>query len=185
MVVWLTGLPSSGKTTLGKALVARFTKAGKKAVLIDGDQLRRGPISKHLSFTWRDRETNALRAAAVAQYVERVGGIAVCCFVSPYMRVRQAVQKMIGPERFVLVHVSCLLSVCMQRDVKGLYASAARGEITGLTGHDAPYEAPRGEENPIVVDTATNGPDKSVEMLLHELREGVAWREPNTQNQLA
>ena len=139
--VWLTGFSSAGKSTIAQLLTARMEARARTVTLLDGDVVRTH-LSKGLGFSKQDRDTNILRIGFVATEIVRHGGIVVVAAVSPYEATRNQVRDMIGRDRFVLVHVATPLAVCEQRDVKGLYAKARRGELTGLTGIDDPYEAP-------------------------------------------
>jgi sulfate adenylyltransferase len=148
--IWFTGLSGSGKSTTAEALTDLLMEHGRQVTVLDGDVVRTH-LSKGLGFSKEDRDTNILRIGFVAAEIVRHGGVAICAAVSPYSATRNAVRTMIGPERFVEVFVDTPLDVCEQRDSKGMYAKARRGEITGFTGIDDPYEAP---ENPeITLDT--------------------------------
>lgn len=140
-VVWLTGFSSAGKSTIALLLAARLEARGRTVTLLDGDVVRTH-LSKGLGFSKQDRDTNILRIGFVASEIVRHGGIAIVAVVSPYEATRNEVREMIGGDHFVLVHVATPLDICEQRDIKGLYARARRGEIKGLTGIDDPYEAP-------------------------------------------
>ena len=139
--IWFTGLSGAGKTTIAEVLVEFLVAHGRQVTLLDGDAVRTH-LSRGLGFSRADRDANVLRIGFVAAEIVRHHGIAVCAAVSPYETTRQQVREMVGPERFVLVHVNTSLEVCKSRDVKGLYARAHRGEIKGVTGIDDPYETP-------------------------------------------
>jgi sulfate adenylyltransferase len=139
--VWLTGFSSAGKSTIAQLLTARLETRSRTVTLLDGDVVRTH-LSKGLGFSKQDRDTNILRIGFVASEIVRHRGIAVVAAVSPYETTRNEVRDLVGRDHFVLVHVATPLEVCEQRDVKGLYAKARRGEIKGLTGIDDPYEAP-------------------------------------------
>ena len=139
MILWLTGLPCSGKTTLGRAVVDRLLAAGRSAELLDGDVLRRDRW-KDLGFTQRDREENVRRIGRLAEELTSAGVIAVVSAVSPYRAIRDEVRG--ASSRFVEVYVNAPLNVCEGRDPKGLYKKARAGEIHGFTGIDDPYEEP-------------------------------------------
>ena len=131
--VWLTGLSGAGKSTIGQILAERLTARGRTVTLLDGDVVRTH-LSRGLGFSKQDRDTNNLRIGFVAAEIVRHQGIVIVAAVSPYESTRNQVRDMVGIESFVLVHVATPLSVCEQRDVKGLYARARLGEIKGLTG---------------------------------------------------
>jgi sulfate adenylyltransferase len=139
--VWLTGLSGAGKSTIAGILTARLERRGRTVTLLDGDIVRTH-LSKGLGFSKADRDTNIRRIGFVSSEVVRHGGIAICAVVSPYESTRNEARDLVGERLFVLVYVATPLDVCEQRDVKGLYAKARRGEITGLTGIDDPYEPP-------------------------------------------
>jgi adenylylsulfate kinase len=138
--VWLTGLPSAGKTTLARALVERLRADGRPAELLDGDELR-ALLGRELGFSREDRMENVRRIGVVADLLSRNGVTAVCAVISPFREARDEVRAR-HDGRFVEVWVSTPVEVCAERDVKGLYARQRAGEITGLTGVDDPYEAP-------------------------------------------
>ena len=139
--MWLTGLSGAGKSTIAGLLASRLERRGRTVTLLDGDVVRTH-LSKGLGFSKEDRDTNIRRIGFVAAEVVRHGGAVICAVVSPYEAARNEARQMVGPASFVLVHVATPLEVCEQRDVKGLYAKARRGELTGLTGIDDPYEPP-------------------------------------------
>ncbi|MCS7313803.1 MAG: adenylyl-sulfate kinase, partial [Acidobacteria bacterium] len=148
--VWLTGLPGAGKSTLAEALTAMLLERGRPVTLLDGDEVPT-LLSKGLSFSQEDRDVPILRIGFVAAEVVRHGGAVVVAAVSPYAATRDRVRDMVGQDRFILVYVNTPLEVCEQRDAKGLFARARRGEIRGIPGMDAPYEPPRSPD--LVADT--------------------------------
>jgi bifunctional enzyme CysN/CysC len=142
-VVWMTGLPSSGKSTIASTLEQRLVESGRSAYVLDGDNLRHG-INGNLGFSPEDRAENVRRAAHVASVLADAGSVALVSLVSPYAADR-AQARQIAQERdldFIEVFVNTPLEECEARDPKGLYAKARAGEIQGFTGVDAPYEAP-------------------------------------------
>jgi bifunctional enzyme CysN/CysC len=141
--VWLTGLPASGKSTIGAALEAYIVRAGRFAYLMDGDNLRHG-ICGDLGFSGEDRLRNIIRAGELAKLFADAGGIAVVALVSPMADARDQVRKLHDDAglQFLEVFVDTPLEVCAARDPKALYARARAGEITGFTGVDDPYERP-------------------------------------------
>jgi adenylylsulfate kinase len=143
-VIWLTGLPCSGKTTIAKALIVELAARGFKTQLLDGDEMRNTPICSGLSFTRDDRDMNVRRLGYIAGLLAKHGVIAVVASVSPYRAVRGELVKSFGEQNigFVEVHVDAPVEVCSTRDVKGMYAKAFRGELKHFTGYDDPYEAP-------------------------------------------
>lgn len=140
--VWLTGLSGSGKSTLAKGLELRLTQAGRLCILLDGDNVRHG-LNRDLGFSADDRRENIRRVAEVARLLNDAGVIVITAFISPYAADREMARGIIGDEAFREVHVATPLAVCERRDVKGLYAKARGGALTGFTGVDAPYEEPQ------------------------------------------
>jgi sulfate adenylyltransferase len=148
--VWFTGLSGSGKTTTAEVLLGMLTRRGRTVTYLDGDVVRLH-LSKGLGFSREDRDTNILRIGFVASEIIRHGGAVITAAISPYRATRQEVRKMVGSDHFIEVFVDAPIEVCEQRDVKGMYARARRGEITTFTGIDDPYEPPLGPE--ISLDT--------------------------------
>jgi adenylylsulfate kinase len=140
-VIWLTGLSGSGKSTIAQQLEQLLFSEGYFAQVLDGDNIRMG-ISNNLGFSVEDREENIRRIAEVAKLYLHSGIITLASFISPTRAIRDMARDIIGPEDFVEIYINAPLEVCEQRDVKGLYAKARRGEIKGFTGIDSPYEAP-------------------------------------------
>ena len=139
--VWFTGLSGAGKSTVAEALVSLLLEHGRQTTVLDGDVVRTH-LSKGLGFSREDRDTNVLRIGFVAAEIARHGGAVVCAAVSPYRAARNEVRHLVGPERFIKVFVDTPLEVCEQRDTKGLYAKARRGELRDFTGINDPYESP-------------------------------------------
>ena len=163
--VWLTGLPSAGKTTLATALAARLAAEGVEGVeLLDGDEVREF-LSKGLGFSREDRDTNVLRIGWVAATLAKHGVLVLASVISPYAETRAGVAKLHTDRGadFVEIHVATPVEVCSERDVKGLYAKQRAGEMTGLTGVDAPYEAPTAPA--AVIRTHEQTLDESVDQL--------------------
>jgi adenylylsulfate kinase len=168
--VWLTGLPSAGKTTLATALAARLRADGVSGVeLLDGDEVREF-LSKGLGFTREDRDTNVLRIGWVAATLAKHGVLVLASVISPYAETRAGVAELHEQRGagFVEIHVGTPVEVCSERDVKGLYAKQRSGELTGLTGVDAPYEPPTTPA--AVVHTQDQTLDESVDQLHAVLR---------------
>ena len=167
--VWFTGLSGSGKSTTAEVLTVLLMEHGRQITLLDGDVVRTN-LSKGLGFSKDDRDINILRIGFVASEVVRHGGVAVCAAVSPYRAARDSVRNMVGADNFLEVFVDTPLEVCEQRDVKGMYAKARRGEIKGFTGIDDPYEAP---ENP---ELRLNTVDFTAEQNAHIVIDHLAGR---------
>lgn len=143
--VWFTGLSGAGKSTIANALVPMLLERGRQATVLDGDVVRTH-LSKGLGFSREDRDTNILRIGFVAGEIARHNGTVICAAISPYRNTRNEARKMVGEDRFVEVYVDTPIEVCEERDVKGMYARARRGEIKGFTGIDDPYEEPLNPE---------------------------------------
>ncbi|MBT1185170.1 adenylyl-sulfate kinase [Streptomyces sp. CJ_13] len=141
--VWLTGLPSAGKTTIAYALAERLRDEGHRVEVLDGDEIREF-LSAGLGFSREDRHTNVQRIGFVAELLASNGVKALVPVIAPFADSREAVRgrhAAVGTA-YLEVHVATPVEVCSERDVKGLYAKQAAGEISGLTGVDDPYEAP-------------------------------------------
>ena len=141
--VWLTGLPSAGKSTIARALASQLRADGRRVELLDGDELRTN-LTADLGFSREDRDTNVRRVGFIAGLLARHGVIALVPVIAPYAAARAAVRAAhdVDGTAFIEVHVATPLEVCAERDVKGLYAKQRAGEIHGLTGVDDPYEIP-------------------------------------------
>lgn len=139
VTVWFTGLSGAGKTTISKLVEQHLRAAAYPVESLDGDIVRQN-LTKGLGFSKEDRDENIRRIGFVAHLLSRNGVIVLVSAISPYREVRDEVRERIGD--FIEVYVNAPLKVCEQRDVKGLYAKARRGEIRGFTGIDDPYEAP-------------------------------------------
>jgi adenylyl-sulfate kinase len=140
-VVWLTGLPASGKTTTALHLERALFDSGRRVFRLDGDELRRG-LCADLGYSAADRKENVRRAASVAALFGEAGFICIAAFISPFRADRDLARQMAAPNRFVEVHVATPLEICRQRDRKGLYERASAGQIADFTGISSPYEAP-------------------------------------------
>jgi len=177
--VFFTGLSGSGKSTIANALMTRLLElTGRPVTLLDGDVVRTH-LSKGLGFSKEDRSTNVRRIGYVASEITKHRGIAICAPIAPYEADRQYNRKLISSfGGYIEVFVDTPLEVCEQRDVKGLYAKARAGLLTGFTGIDDPYEPPRNPE--IICRTAEESVEQCVEKILDYLyREGYLRREEN------
>jgi bifunctional enzyme CysN/CysC len=161
-VLWFTGLPGSGKTTLALELEQRLFGRGMQVYVLDGDNIRHG-LSADLGFSPADRGENIRRVGEVAALMARAGYITISAFISPYRADREMARRAAG-EDFHEIHLTADVSVCEERDPKGLYEKARRGEIEDFTGVSAPYEVPQAAQ--LKVDTGTQTVDESVAVLI-------------------
>lgn len=168
VVLWFTGLSGAGKSTVAGALEQALLKRGAHTYLLDGDNVRHG-LCAGLGFSEADRNENLRRVGAVAGLMLDAGLIVLSAFVSPLRSQRDAIRASLPAGRFIEVHVATSLDVCEQRDVKGLYQKARRGEIANFTGISDPYEAP--VEPEISLDTGVLSLDDSVQQLLQLLEQ--------------
>ncbi|MFJ2510662.1 adenylyl-sulfate kinase [Streptomyces griseoviridis] len=160
--VWLTGLPSAGKTTIAYELAGRLKTEGHLVEVLDGDEIREF-LSAGLGFSREDRHTNVQRVGFLAELLARNGVKALVPVIAPYAESRDAVRRrhQEGGSAYLEVHVATPVEVCSERDVKGLYAKQAAGELSGLTGVDDPYEEPE-------------SPDLRIESQHQSVRESAA-----------
>ena len=142
LMLWMTGLSGSGKSTLAIAIERELQRRGILCRILDGDNIRSG-INSNLGFSPADRRENIRRIAEVARLFVDTGIVTIAAFISPSEELRRMAAGIVGEEDFVEIYVSTPLGVCEERDVKGLYAKARRGEISEFTGISAPFEAPQ------------------------------------------
>jgi sulfate adenylyltransferase len=166
--IWFTGLSGSGKSTTAEILTTLLLEHGRNVTQLDGDVVRTH-LSKGLGFSKEDRDINIRRIGFVAAEIVRHRGVAVCAAVSPYRATRNDVRNMVGSDNFIEIFMDTPLEVCEDRDVKGLYAKARRGEIKGFTGIDDPYEAPNNPE--ISLDTVNYTAEENAHRIVDLLAE--------------
>jgi adenylylsulfate kinase len=167
--LWLTGLSGSGKSTIARALEAELFRRGATVYVLDGDNVRHG-LNRDLGFSPEDRAENIRRIGEVARLLTEHGAIVVTAFISPYREDRDRARGLMAAGDFVEVFVDADLAVCEERDPKGLYRKARRGEIPEFTGISAPYEPPAKPE--LVVRTAGATVDESVAEVIAFLERG-------------
>jgi adenylylsulfate kinase len=162
-VIWMTGLSGSGKTTVAKGVERYLHSQGILNQLLDGDNIRVG-ISNNLTFSSDDRAENIRRISEVSKLFLNCGVVTLNCFVSPTIEIRNIAKQIIGAENFIEVYINASVDTCEERDVKGLYQKARKGEIKDFTGISAPFEAPKSPE--IEINTAQLSIDESVQKVL-------------------
>jgi len=165
-VVWLTGLPAAGKSTLADELHRRLQAMQRPSYVLDGDKMRSG-LSRDLGFSEADRAENVRRIAEVARLMADAGLIAIVALISPYRADRRTARELMPAGEFVEVFVDTPLQEAERRDPKGLYRKARRGELRNFTGIDAPYEAPQSPELRVV--TPSESAKEGVERILDYL----------------
>ena len=163
VMVWFTGLSGSGKSTVALGVERELHKRGILCRILDGDNIRSG-INKNLGFSADDRKENIRRIAEIGKLFVDTGVVTLSAFISPTNESRHMASEIIGADDFREVYVSTPLEVCEQRDVKGLYASARRGEIKDFTGVSAPFEVP--EHPALTLDTSVLTLEESVNKVL-------------------
>lgn len=162
-VVWFTGLSGSGKSTLAHAVEARLHALACRTLVFDGDNVRHG-LCGDLGFSLEDRAENIRRIGEMVSLFIEAGIIALTAFISPFKKEREKVRTLVGANNFIEIYCQCSLSVCEQRDVKGLYRRARLGEISDFTGISSPYEAP--EQPALVLDTSSITLEESVDKVV-------------------
>lgn len=173
VVLWFTGLSGAGKSTIARLVETQLRERGEKVEVLDGDEVREH-LSKGLTFSREDRDTNVRRIGWVAKVLARNGVVAITAAISPFRATRDEVRASI-PDRFLEVHVGTPVEECARRDVKGLYAKAFRGEIPQFTGVSDPYEAPESPE--LVIETVGESPAASAARVVAYLEEH-GWIHP-------
>ncbi|PRY13283.1 adenylylsulfate kinase [Pontibacter ummariensis] len=163
LVIWFTGFSGSGKSTLANALEEALYEQGYHTFVLDGDNVRKG-LNSDLDFSDGSRKENIRRIGEVTKLMADAGLVVMSAFISPFREDRERVRKIAGEGNFIEVFVDCPIEVCEQRDTKGLYAKARRGEISNFTGISAPFEAP--ESPDIHIQSDKEPLDVSVQKLI-------------------
>ncbi len=166
-ILWFTGLSGAGKSTLANAVEETLYQLGHRTFVLDGDNVRHG-LCKDLGFSDQDRTENIRRIGEVAKLFVDGGVLALTAFISPFRSDRDTVRALMAEGDFIEIYCQCDLSVCEERDVKGLYKKARAGEIPHFTGISSPYEEPLNAE--IVVNTAAQPIEVSVAQVIDALR---------------
>lgn len=167
VILWLTGLSGSGKSTIAVALERSLLERGHLSYRLDGDNIRHG-LNRGLGFSAEDRKENIRRVGEVAKLFADAGSIVIVSFISPYRIDRDELRASLPTGDFVEIHVSASLATAEARDPKGLYKKARAGELKHMTGIDDPYEAPESPE--ILLNTETLSPEESVERIVSFLQ---------------
>jgi adenylylsulfate kinase len=163
VIAWFTGLSGSGKSTLAHAVEERLHQMGCRTFVLDGDNVRHG-LCSDLGFSPEDRVENIRRIGEIAKLFQEAGVIVLTAFISPFHSDRDRVRSLIPHGEFLEIYCRCPIEVCEDRDVKGLYKRARKGEIKEFTGISSPYEEPTDPET--VVDTASTPIDECVESVI-------------------
>lgn len=167
LVVWFTGLPKAGKKTIANLVREKLEKRGVLAERLDGGILRE-TVSKDLTFSKQDRDTNLERATYIAKLLSRNGGVVLASFVTPYKAEREKIRKELEEKaQFLEVHVKASVETCKQRDDTGMYAQAEKGELEEFTGVNAPYDEP--EKPELVLDTEKLGPEEAANEVVKQI----------------
>lgn len=165
-VMWITGLPCSGKTTLSEKLRLSLCHKNILTYIIDGDQIRKG-LSSDLGFLKEDRSENIRRVGEVAKLFSDVGFVVIASLISPFRKDRDKVRNNLGSDRFVEIYLDCPIEECEKRDVKGHYKSARQGKIKDFTGVSSPYEPPLHPE--LSLRTSTDNIESCVDKVISYL----------------
>ena len=165
-IVWLTGLPASGKTTIARELEKRLYETGVHTYVLDGDNLRHG-LNNDLGFSKNARKENIRRVAEVAKLFCDAGILTICSFVSPYKDDRDNAKRLVDKSEFIEVFVKCPLEICLERDPKSMYKKAITGKMKSFTGIDDPYEIP--ESADITIETDKLDLSESVDIIINYL----------------
>jgi adenylylsulfate kinase len=163
-LIWFTGLSGSGKSTLANLVEIALHQKGISTYILDGDNTRQG-INKDLSFAPQDRSENIRRIAEISNLMLDAGIVTLAAFVSPYIKDREVVKQIVGPNNVIEIYVNTSLEECERRDVKGLYKKARAGEIKNMTGISAPYQAPVNPDLEVITDGQSI--EESIEIIIN------------------
>jgi len=161
LIFWFTGLSGAGKTTLATQFHDHLLRQNLKSCILDGDVLRTG-LCQDLGFSPEDRSENLRRASETAKILANLGHIVICAFITPFQEDRDHIKSILG-SRYHEIYIQCDLSLCEERDTKGLYKKARNGEITSFTGIDSPFDEPTSPD--LVIHTGSQSIESSLEKL--------------------
>jgi bifunctional enzyme CysN/CysC len=164
VMLWFTGLSGAGKSTIANSLEQKLHALGKRTFVLDGDNVRHG-LNRDLGFTEADRVENIRRVAEVAKLFVEAGLMAIVSFISPFCAEREMARGLMAPDEFIEIFVDTPLEICEQRDPKGLYRKARRGELRNFTGLDSPYERPSNSE--LTLDATNNSASDLADRIIH------------------
>lgn len=170
LVVWLYGLSGSGKSTIANLLERELHSQGRMTQILDGDNIRSG-LNRNLGFSDEDRLENIRRIAEVSRLFLDAGVITICSFICPKRELRQLARQVVGEEDFLEVYVKASFEECARRDVKGLYAKAAKGGVKQFTGKDSGFEEPDHQDEVLVLNTEVETAEDSCRRLLQPVLE--------------
>lgn len=180
VILWFTGLSGAGKSTLAHAVEQQLHRQKCHTFVLDGDNIRHG-LSNDLGFEASDRKENIRRIAEVAKLMLEAGNITLTAFISPFKLERELARSIVAKEDFIEIYCRCDLSVCEQRDVKGLYQKARQGQISNFTGISSPYEPPKNPE--LTIDTDQLSINDCVQRVLEYLSsQGIIHTQQSPQN---
>lgn len=168
VILWFTGLSGAGKSTLAHAVEKALFESGCRTFVFDGDNVRHG-LCADLGFSVDDRQENIRRIGEMSKLFLEAGVIALTAFISPFQADRDRVRNLVKKDEFIEIYCEANIQVCEQRDVKGLYAKARRGEIKDFTGISSPYEAPSNPE--LVLDTGSESLESCVNKVVNYLKQ--------------
>src|SRR5690348_1031699 len=168
VLLWFTGLSGAGKSTIANSLERKLHALGKRTFVLDGDNVRHG-LNRDLGFTEADRVENIRRVSEVAKLFVEAGLITIVSFISPFRAEREMARDLVGPDEFIEIFVDTPLEICEQRDPKGLYRKARRGELRNFTGLDSPYERPSNPD--LTLDAFTNSASDLTDTIIHFMQQ--------------
>ena len=170
LLIWFVGLSGSGKSTLASSLEEKLFSERVNTYILDGDNIRSG-LNRDLDFTDDSRKENIRRISEVSKLFVDAGTVVLTAFITPFEEERKNIRELIGPDSYLEVFVDCPLEICEQRDVKGLYAKARKGEIKNFTGIDSPFEKPQSPD--VRIESHKISIDDGVEIIYKLVKEKI------------